>query len=371
LKKHILLYDSIEFGHHKNFIVFYAKNLVSLNCSVSIIFPNADRLLHEFDDSERAHIKFINYEKSNFGKSLRFKIWRNWQELKTNFRNVPQKVDLMFIMWFDDFKFHADHPILLKVFLRYFNWTFKCPWFGINVHQVHFRKNTKDHEIWCKELITHQKYCKGVGIFDEGILNSYQNCISRPVYLFPDVTNIEQGNSLVQKQGKKIVLPGVGARRKGILKFVRTAQLSLNVDWQFVILGKINWNDFSELEQAEINQALNSDRVHCTGYIEREEIMNEYIEQSDLVFAAYEDFPHSSNILTKAAAFKKFILVNDGFLMAERVRNYQLGTVIQQNSDLVLNSMLSKTQELNPRFEEYLQLQSTAQLKRVLENIVK
>ena len=371
MKKHILLYDSIEFGHHKNFIVFYTKNLVSLNCSVSIIFPNANQLLHEFNDSEIEHIKFINYKKSNFGKSLRFKIWQNWQELKTNFSNVPQKVDLVFIMWFDDFKFHTDHPILLKIFLRYFNWTFKCPWIGINVHQVHFRKKTNSHEIWCKELITNHSQCRGVGIFDEGIVDKYQSVITKSVHLFPDVTKTEKANSLDKSNSKKIVLPGVGDRRKGILRFIRSAELAVNKDWEFKILGKINWNDFTEAEQIQITQALNSQRVHCTGFIESESLMNEYIDHADLIFAAYEDFPHSSNILTKAAAFNKFVLVNEGYLMAERIRNYQIGLVIQQNIELDLNEVYANTRKLNPQFNEYLQLHSTDQLNKVLESIVK
>lgn len=371
LKKHILLYDAIEFGHHKNFIVFYTKTLVSLNCSVSIVFPNSEQLFHEFDATEIEHIRLINYQKSKNVNSLRFKVWQNWQELKANFRNVHQKVDFMFIMWFDDFKFHSDHPILLKFFLRYFNWTFKCPWIGINVHQVHFRKKTNNHEIWCKELITNHSYCRGVGIFDEGILGKYQGVITKSVYLFPDVTKTEKANSLDKSNSKKIVLPGVGDRRKGILRFIKSAELAVNKDWEFIILGKINWNDFTDTEQLEITQTLNSQRVHCTGFIESEALMNEYVDHADLIFAAYEDFPHSSNILTKAAAFNKFVLVNEGFLMAERIRNYQIGLVIQQNIELDLNRVYDNTKNLNPKFNEYLQLHSIGQLNKVLESIVK
>jgi len=99
--------------------------------------------------------------------------------------------------------------------------------------------------------------------------------------------------------------------------------------------------------------------------------MNEYIDHADLIFAAYEDFPHSSNILTKAAAFNKFVLVNEGYLMAERIRNYQIGLVIQQNIELDLNEVYANTRKLNPQFNEYLQLHSTDQLNKVLESIVK
>jgi glycosyltransferase involved in cell wall biosynthesis len=370
LKKHILLYDAIEFGHHKNYVIFFAKNLVSLQCRVSIIFPNAEKLKNEFNEDEINHLQFFDHHKFDLKKSLRFKIWQNWQELKYNFKRVHENVDLMFIMWFDDFKFNTDHPLILKTFLHYFNWTFKSPWFGINVHQVHFRKPTTKHEIWSKELITRHKFCKGVGVFDEGIVHQYQKNVKRPIYVFPDVTKTDLKNESNLEINNKIVLAGVGDRRKGILRFIRASELSENTNWHFSIVGKINWKEFTDTEIQELQNALNTKNVSSTGFIENEAEMNDEIASADFVFAAYEDFPHSSNILTKAAAFKKFVLVNKGFLMAERATKYQLGLVLENDSILDLNLLHSKTSDLNPQFDLYCKTHSMNQLRSVLAEII-
>jgi hypothetical protein len=75
--------------------------------------------------------------------------------------------------------------------------------------------------------------------------------------------------------------------------------------------------------------------------------------------------------LTKAAAFKKFVLVNEGYLMAERIRNYQIGLVMEKNIELDLNVLHESTKKLCPQFEEYFQLHSVGKLKSVLESILK
>lgn len=370
MKKHIILYDAINFGHHKNYVIFFAKNLISLQCRVSIIFPNAERLKNEFNLNELIHIQFIDHQKFNLKKSLRYKIWQNWQELKFNLKRVQENIDLLFIMWFDDFKFNTDHPLILKIFLHYFNWSFKCPWFGINVHQVHFRKMTTQHEIWSKELITEHKFCKGVGVFDEGIVNQYRNNVNRPIYVFPDVTKTDLKNESKHENNKKIVVAGVGDRRKGILRLIRATDLPENNNWHFLIAGKINWSEFTETEIQEIQNALKSKNVSTTGFIEDEAEMNAEIASADFVYAAYEDFPHSSNILTKAAMFKKYVLVNSGFLMAERVKKYQTGLVLENDSILDLNYLRKQTSKLSPQFDLYCQVHSLLNLKSVLEKII-
>ncbi len=371
MRKHILLYDGIESGHHKNFVIYYAKELVALNCSVSICFPNAKQLRIEFNSKELEFINFFDHQPSKVINSLRFKSLKDWKELNLNIKSIPEKIDFLFIMWLDDFKFHIDHPFLLKLFLHYLNFKIRIPWVGINVHQVHFRKETSNHEIWCRELITNQKYCLGVGIFDEGIVNQYQTRISKKIYLMPDITNSELKKSIEFKKDRIIVLPGVGHRRKGILNFLRASQNAKNSNWQFILLGEINWSDFTETEQEEMKLALDSENVLCTGYIENENEMNNYIADADLVFAVYENFPHSSNILTKAAIFKKFVLVSKGFLMAERVNNYKMGLTVESDSDLDLNYLFSKTSALKTRFDDYSQLHSMNQLRIVLQQIVK
>jgi glycosyltransferase involved in cell wall biosynthesis len=69
---------------------------------------------------------------------------------------------------------------------------------------------------------------------------------------------------------------------------------------------------------------------------------NGILQASDVVFAGYHDFPHSSNIMGKAAEFRKPIIVSDGYLMAERVRRYGSGEVVPQKNPAALTAALHR-----------------------------
>jgi glycosyltransferase involved in cell wall biosynthesis len=58
--------------------------------------------------------------------------------------------------------------------------------------------------------------------------------------------------------------------------------------------------------------------------------LNGVLAACSALFAAYLDFPHSSNILTKAALLEKPVIVSEGSLMAERVRRFRLGELVPQ-----------------------------------------
>lgn len=56
-----------------------------------------------------------------------------------------------------------------------------------------------------------------------------------------------------------------------------------------------------------------------------ESCFNALIAESDLIFAAYKQFTGSSNLLTKAAAFRKPVIVSRGLCMGRRVEQYGTG----------------------------------------------
>jgi glycosyltransferase involved in cell wall biosynthesis len=73
---------------------------------------------------------------------------------------------------------------------------------------------------------------------------------------------------------------------------------------------------------------------------------NGLVSQFDVFFAAYLDFPNSSNTIAKAALYRRPIIVGDGYLMAERVREYSLGEVIPEGdaaeAELAIRRLLMK-----------------------------
>jgi hypothetical protein len=116
-------------------------------------------------------------------------------------------------------------------------------------------------------------------------------------------------------------------------------------------------------------------------YLLDEAMFNEVIQASDIIFAVYRNFKISSNMPGKAAAFRKPILVADGYLMGERVSQYGIGlTVPEHDVDAMLSAMtaLAQTSEsMENQFEFYrrdFSLQALGQhlitfLKKCMPNV--
>ena len=83
--KDICLYDAIHTGHHKNFIVAYAKSLIELGCKVTIIFPNSEVLIQEFNQNEINLVTLLDFKPKRIPEN-RFKIIARWNELKYNLK---------------------------------------------------------------------------------------------------------------------------------------------------------------------------------------------------------------------------------------------------------------------------------------------
>ena len=130
------------------------------------------------------------------------------------------------------------------------------------------------------------------------------------------------------------------------------AEKSVNQNWNFIIAGKLIWDDFTSTEKLFIKKIAESSNVEITGYIKREEDLNCLINDSDIVYAVYLNFPHSSNIMTKASAFKKPILVNDGYLMSERVKKFGIGLTKRECQNKNLDEILADAQNLNGNYNE-------------------
>ena len=71
--------------------------------------------------------------------------------------------------------------------------------------------------------------------------------------------------------------------------------------------------------------------VNTGEYIETEAELNYLIKLTDVKVLAYQNFFHSSNFLTKCAAFNVPVIVNSGSYMAEVVAEYNLGQVCENH----------------------------------------
>ncbi|MFZ1576613.1 MAG: hypothetical protein WAT36_15525, partial [Chromatiaceae bacterium] len=88
---------------------------------------------------------------------------------------------------------------------------------------------------------------------------------------------------------------------------------------------------------------------------------DDVISSSKILFAVYQDFPHSSNMLAKAAKYKVPVIVADSYCMAERVKAFGLGLTVKQNDVVGTVGAIEKLNRFGvpePRWEEYFRLHS-------------
>jgi hypothetical protein len=82
--------------------------------------------------------------------------------------------------------------------------------------------------------------------------------------------------------------------------------------------------------------------------------------------------------MTKAADFRKPILVSDGHLMAERIRKFELGEVVPEGDQVAVDTALQKMlapsyySDLAKRakWDEYNQIHSSKQLVRSFQELL-
>ena len=115
---------------------------------------------------------------------------------------------------------------------------------------------------------------------------------------------------------------------------------------------------------------------NCFFHLERipgEAQFNSVVRACDVLFAAYWDFPSSSNLLSKAAVFGKPILVSEGHCMARRVAEYGLGVAIPQRDAAACIDALRQLFDGVPpraRYGHYRERHSMDRLAHALDRVV-
>jgi hypothetical protein len=203
-------------------------------------------------------------------------------------------------------------------------------------------------------------------LLDESVAQRYQQ--ARPSLTFrtlPDVIDesAAAADSSVVKhirdaaKGRTIVfMGGTIGKSKNLVKWyelIRTAEAS---QWYFVQIGEVLADSLSPEDRRalqEIDQNPPENLFRHTHYLPDERDFNAVIQAADLIFAVYRDFRISSNMLGKAATFRKPIVVADNYLMGERVRRYQLGFTAAQDDTMAMLKSLKLCIDNPPRMSSF------------------
>ncbi|WP_216901911.1 glycosyltransferase [Synechococcus sp. CCY 9618] len=253
---------------------------------------------------------------------------RRWQ------KQHGKKIDQVFFAWmydddFRDFR-HAQHQ-------------FGFPWTGLYYNSRPFRMPGKaipyTGGLSCPERFVPLPSCRGIAVADPWIIPALQSLAGpdKRVVAFPDFTDLqlEPPSGLPAKvkamAGNRRIISLVGhlQRTKGLVEFTAALQRSELKEAFFFLGGEIYWGEIDTPTRMALQRSWeDAPNLYC--HLQRlssEACLNQMIQISDVIYAAYSDFPNTSNIMTKAALLKKPILVSDGHLMADLAKQYSLGEV--------------------------------------------
>lgn len=263
-------------------------------------------------------------------------------------------VDLVFNMYLDHFDFTS---IFIKKLdkLKNISWTGIC-----------FAPSDEK-----SQLLAQLKSFKGMCFLDDQVREHHDSFYNNKIFGYlPDITiadvpsaRSEIAHKIVSlAKGRKIVFMGGSiSYRKNVKAWSEIIVGSDPEKWFFLQVGKIDGESSFNGEWEQINRnmeiAQKANNIFIINeYVEDEKLFNEFISISDFIFAVYIDFKISSNMLIKAAAFKKPILVSDRFLMGERVNQYGIGITTSENDPVIMGEDLSKLANMeipNKNFEKY------------------
>jgi glycosyltransferase involved in cell wall biosynthesis len=394
--KKILLFDNFSEGHHETYILAYTKKLLQLENTILVFYPKTDIFLelkrqygNKLKTSEvKLKIcsspfknKYLNILSNTF---LTLLLWIKTKSLiKKGLKQMNEKKpDLIFFLWIDSFL----NPFLKSWMIDLF---FRFQWAGLYFHPTYLRTSTSSFlKINKPSGILRSKFCKFIAILDEGVSKNLSIHTNKIVYILPDVTDetLELDDQIYSEilnkaNGRKIIgLLGFISKRKGLLSLIDTINKADQGKYFFIIAGEVSLRDYTPEEAKKVNTFFEKKHNNC--YFDLKQIsdgkkFNTLINSCDMLLAVYEDFYHSSNILTKASLFNKFVIVNDKYLTSERVSRYQLGVCIEQkNSEELLQAIESLTKgndldenKLEPEFKKYYYEHSQEKLIQTLSEI--
>ena len=283
--------------------------------------------------------------------------------------------DLVFLGWLDT---HIDPGLSGRAIDR----LFPHPWAGLYFFPGEHR-GTGRHRGWDRWRLVHGgpflgRNCRGLALLDEvAVAPLARRLAPRPVGRFPDLTDETPptGTPLSAQiraaaRGRKVIgCLGSLCKRKGIHELIRICERSAERPWFFVFAGKLDTVDFADRPLREILRFLQHRPENAFVHLQVVPDGNEFnslAAECDVLYCHYLNFPHSSNLLTKAALLRRPVLVSDRHCMAERVAAHHLGAGVTEGDvdgiEAGLARLMEEPREAGRDFAGYLERHAAASL---------
>jgi glycosyltransferase involved in cell wall biosynthesis len=396
LLKTIALVNPLWDGHHPTYFYYFTKTLLELGNRV-LAFCSAPTelrkmVLNDLNCDDRFQVfKLPELQDSRFfGKGFRSTLIaiKRWKLANTAIKQAGATIKLTpDLVFFGALDIYLPPYFLTPIII---DRIFPYDWSGLYFQPRHLRIKQKFASIRQGCFTPHSALqasrCKSVAVLDEGVAESLKNKIQKPVITFPDIADASKPDPefelvqeiKIQARSRKIVgLLGSLSKRKNLLMLLDVAKQVPDSQYFFIFIGTLDRSTFSPEELIKIENIVNSKPTNCFFYFNRipkECQFNALISACDILFAVYKNFSASSNFLTKSALFKKPIIVSQNYCMGERVKNFNLGVCIQEDSKSQCIKALNEvcnTSSLEAKFEEYAKLHSLQRLYLDFSEILK
>lgn len=283
----------------------------------------------------------LNYRSTNRVKNFYLKIrpiWRFRIAIRKMQKTLCRNPEFVFFGAIDDI-LHTCLPTKICNLIFTFRWT------GIYHRPVHVESVVSGCTPERVARVASMKTCLGIYHFQEDKEAEMIRDFGVQVKYFPELTDceIDQGESRIVIDIKKragnrkiIGVSGLIQPPKGIFTMLEIAHHTKD-KYFFVFIGFNDSPGGPEIMEKIKRKFKEENLENCFTYfnkVEKDGEFNQILESFDLIWAAYENFPWSSNHLGKAAILKKPIIVSDSGLMSYRVKKYNLGLVMKEGSSL-------------------------------------
>jgi glycosyltransferase involved in cell wall biosynthesis len=178
--------------------------------------------------------------------------------------------------------------------------------------------------------------------------------------------------------GRKVVgLLGHLSEAKNIALFMEIAAQPEQKDLFFLIAGQYEPLSVSPAVRKLLSEAASGKWENVLVFARRpdtESDFNALVASSDALFAVYNDFLRSSNMLSKAAHSRRPVIVAEGYCMAERVRSYGLGACVDASDVVGTVKAMRRVLACPPperNFARYVDDFSAARFQQGVERLVR
>lgn len=194
---------------------------------------------------------------------------------------------------------------------------------------------------------------RGMCLLDEDICRAYAAALPEKLFEYlPDVADSVLPDphcplvrEIRRRAGSRTVvfLGGSIGGQKNLENWFRLIATADPARWFFAQVGEIHRSTLTAGDIAALDHALASPPENLllhAEYLKDDHVFNAVIAVSDIVFAVYRDFRISSNMLGKAAYFRKPVLVSERYLMGSRVLEYGIGHAVAEDDVIAMRDAL-------------------------------